>query len=68
MTRSLRTLFSALLMVCFSSSCGTAQESPFEYKEIYLPEKDSDNAKDLGLNNLASDWGIWGHNLHHVLP
>ena len=68
MTRSLHTLFSALLMVCFSSSCGTAQESPFEYKEIYLPEKDSDNAKDLGLNNLDNDWGIWGHNLHHVLP
>ena len=68
MARQLRTLFSALLMVCFSSSCGTAQESPFAYKEIYLPEKDSKQAKELGLNNLDADWGIWGHNLNHVLP
>lgn len=67
MIRQFRPLLFVLLMACFCN-CGTAQDSPFEYKEIYLPEKDSEEAKDLGLNNLDADWGIWGHNLHTVLP
>lgn len=67
MIKRSRPLFFIFLMACFCN-CGTAQKSPFEYKEIYLPEKDTEEAKDLGLNNLDADWGIWGHNLHHVLP
>ena len=67
MIKQFRPLLFILLMACFCN-CGTAQDSPFEYKEIYLPEKDSEEAKDLGLNNLDADWGIWGHNLHTVLP
>ncbi|MCR4765438.1 MAG: DUF4838 domain-containing protein [Bacteroidaceae bacterium] len=39
----------------------------FEYREIYLPEGIKE-AKQLGLNNVNEDWGIWGHNLSKVLP
>lgn len=57
----------AWCMLCFCN-CGAAQDGPFEYKEIYLPEKDSQEAKDLNLNNVDADWGIWGHHLSVVLP
>ena len=42
--------------------------SPFEYKEIYLPLHGSPEYAALGLNSLDNDWGIWGHNLDKVLP
>ena len=46
-------------------ACSQAQtESVFEYKEIYLPNA----KKQQNLNNIDTDWGIWGHNLSQVLP
>ena len=41
---------------------------PFEYKEIYLPPLDPSDSQELCLNNLDTDWGLWGHNLHKTLP
>lgn len=41
----------------------------FEYREIYLPEAASGKeGHALGLNSIDDDWGLWGHNLSHVLP
>lgn len=40
----------------------------FEYREIYLPEMDTHLAKELKLNDLDTDWGLWGHNLGTILP
>lgn len=53
-------------------SCDEAEhqdvESPFEYREVYLPELPFDEGRELYLNNVDRDWGIWGHNLSVVLP
>ena len=52
--------------------CGMAQPqtstSPFEYREVYLPETFSGEQEALDLNSIDRDWGIWGHNLSMVLP
>lgn len=40
----------------------------FEYRDIYLPTFSEKENKELELNNLDNDWGIWGHNLSNVLP
>lgn len=40
----------------------------FEYREVYLPTTGPDENKQLELNNLDDDWGLWGHNLANVLP
>ena len=40
----------------------------FQYKDIYLPGNNRGEAKALGLNNLDTDWGLWGHNLGRILP
>ena len=40
----------------------------FEYNEIYLPGSGTKEAKHLGLDDLNSSWGLWGHNLGSVLP
>jgi len=53
------------------SHCGNSQQqdsSPFEYREVYLPELPSDESKGMKLNSVDRDWGIWGHNLSMVLP
>lgn len=42
--------------------------SIFEYREIYLPEHNTKANKELGLNSMDDDWGLWGHNLDNVLP
>lgn len=42
--------------------------SPFEYREVYLPELPFDEDNELNLNSVNRDWGIWGHNLSVVLP
>lgn len=44
------------------------ENAAFEYRDIYLPVFDKHEFKDLSLNNLDDDWGIWGHNLGNVLP
>ncbi|MBR1755723.1 MAG: DUF4838 domain-containing protein [Bacteroidaceae bacterium] len=56
-----------MLQACHSVLAFT-DDSPFEYREIYLPESDTDEARELGLNNVNNDWGIWGHHLAVVLP
>ena len=52
--------------------CGNAGQqhdsSVFEYREVYLPELSSEEEKELNLNIVDRDWGIWGHNLSVVLP
>lgn len=45
-----------------------SKDSPFEYREIYLPESDTDIADKLHLNDLDIDWGLWGHKISNVLP
>ena len=40
----------------------------FGYREVFLPQSLGKKAKDLGLNSIDIDWGIWGHNLGNVLP
>lgn len=40
----------------------------FGYREVFLPQGMGKNAKQLGLNSIDVDWGIWGHNLGTVLP
>lgn len=40
----------------------------FSYREVFLPQSLGKKAKDLGLNSIDIDWGIWGHNLGVVLP
>lgn len=61
-------LFAALML----GECSHAQEepvsSPFEYREVYLPELDPEEGRPLQLNSVNRDWGIWGHNLAVVLP
>lgn len=63
-----------LLSLNFFSFDGCEQKalsddnSAFEYREIYLPEGIGNEARELGLNSVDNDWGIWGHNLSVVLP
>ena len=56
-----------LLMGCTNTQQPTAT-SPFEYREVYLPQLTSDVYVPLSLNSIDRDWGIWGHNLSVVLP
>lgn len=71
MNRNLNILLwcAALLPFC---GCGNvsadSRGAAFEYREIYLPEAHSPDARELGLNSLNTDWGLWGHNLGSVLP
>jgi hypothetical protein len=61
-------LLPALLLTgCIHTKQPTAS-SPFEYREVHLPELKSGEYVPLKLNNLDNDWGIWGHNLSAVLP
>lgn len=62
---------SAICAAAFiSGGCSTASAQPgdFEYREIYLPDPNNEDAKSLGLNNIDNDWAIWGHHLSNVLP
>lgn len=43
-------------------------DAAFEYREIYLPESQTTEARELHLNHVDRDWGIWGHHLSVVLP
>ena len=60
--------FAALpFMDCSPSHCST-NDTVFEYREIYLPCRNDPEMKELRLDNLDTDWGLWGHNLARVLP
>src|SRR5574344_1462353 len=42
----------------------TIAAMPFDYREVYSPEnQDPDISAIYGMNNVGSDWGIWGHHL-----
>jgi len=57
-----------LLMGCFRPKHHSTDSSPFEYREVHLPELVSGEYVPLKLNSVDRDWGIWGHNLSVVLP
>lgn len=65
----------AVLCICYGigiTSCSSTEakeaESVFDYCEIYMPETLGEKGKDMGLNSVDYDWGIWGHNLGRALP
>lgn len=62
------TTTSLLLLGCINSVATNPMPGAFEYREIYLPSTNPDDLKELGLNSVDDDWGIWGHNLSNVLP
>lgn len=42
---------------------------PFKYRDVYSPtNREEDIRGVLGLNNIDTDWGIWGHNISLTLP
>lgn len=61
-------LLYAALLFCCSQTQQLTVESPFEYRDVYLPELPFDEGAALQLNSVDRDWGIWGHNLSAVLP
>ena len=61
------------LSILLSPACTPArpvEQDPngFGYREVFLPQGMGRHAKDLGLNSIDIDWGIWGHNLGNILP
>ena len=61
-------LFSALFFYGCADEERQSVSSPFEYREVYLPELPFDEGRELYMNSVDRDWGIWGHNLSVVLP
>ena len=61
-------LMSALIFANCKKSVQPIGSSPFEYREIYLPQLGPEENRPLSLNTVDDDWGIWGHNLSEVLP
>ena len=61
-------LISAMIMINCQDTVQHDISSPFEYREVYLPDLPFDEGHNLYLNNVSRDWGIWGHNLSVVLP
>lgn len=57
-----------LLCCCAQVIKKTNDKSVFEYKEIYLADAIPPQNRQLGLNSIDEDWGLWGHNLKRVLP
>lgn len=42
---------------------------PFAYRDVFLPTNlDPDMSGILCTHNLDHDWGLWGHNLHKIIP
>ena len=60
--------FAALPFTECSPSHSTTHHATFEYREIYLPGRFEPEMKNLWLDNVDMDWGLWGHNLARVLP
>lgn len=47
----------------------TVGNFPFAYRDVYSPTNRNEDARGvLGLNNIDTDWGIWGHNIALTLP
>ena len=61
-------MLSAMILFNCQDTVQHEIDSPFEYREVYLPELPFDEGHDLYLNSVNRDWGIWGHNLAVVLP
>ena len=53
---------------CSNSGQPDAVQSPFEYRDVHLPALSDEENRELRLNSVDRDWGIWGHNLSVVLP
>ena len=64
----LKTLLLALCLPAYCMCGSAAGDGPFEYREIYLPDAHLNDTRQLALNNVDNDWGIWGHHLAVVLP
>ena len=60
--------FCVSMMFCCGQTQQQTDSSPFEYREVYLPELPFNEGKLLFLNSVDRDWGIWGHNLSVVIP
>ena len=57
------------LPVAIMSFNDTVGHFPFKYRDVYSPtNRDEDIRGVLGLNNIDTDWGIWGHNISLTLP
>lgn len=56
------------LASCVNSVATNPVPGAFKYREIYLPSTNPNDLKELGLNTVDDDWGIWGHNLSNLLP
>ena len=53
---------------CIFPERDTVATFPFVFRDVYMPtNQNPDMTQVLGLNNIESDWGIWGHNLSRVL-
>lgn len=53
-------------IITFNDTVGSF---PFKYRDIYSPtNREEDIRGVLGLNNIDTDWGIWGHNISLTLP
>lgn len=57
-----------LAAACVRSVATNPIPGAFEYREIYLPSTNPDDLRQLGLNSVDDDWGLWGHNLANILP
>ena len=57
------------LPIAIMSFNDTVGHFPFKYRDVYSPtNRDEDIRGVLGLNNIDTDWGIWGHNISLTLP
>lgn len=57
------------LASCIISFNDTTGKFPFTYRDVYSPTNlNSDLRGILGLNNIDTDWGLWGHNISLTLP
>ena len=53
-------------IVSFNDTVGSF---PFVYRDVFLPTNlDPDMSGILCTHNLDHDWGLWGHNLHKIIP
>ena len=61
-----------MLLLAFPLNCSNSGQmdgkGPFEYRDVHLPPLSDQETRELNLNSVDRDWGIWGHNLAVVLP
>lgn len=71
MMKELNNMIPLLFLAAFSCCSLLPKDEidyAFEYREIYLPERNTSIADALCLNNIDNDWALWGHHLSAVLP